>query len=286
MASWIRSSGRSLVMTTLTMVRLRRRPDDDGLRRSPVLVSRRRPGRPAIVGVDCPMISVRFALRRAGRVEVGRAAGGQPGAVNTASTTARSARRSRSRRRSGSSMIPAVGQDPRFSGVQLRPGVEPVRGGLVIGRRDQRLELRVGAGRATVAVHGPRRVERRGRGAHAAAPSARHARRARSSDGGRTAGARREALPEHGPNVPATGWCAAGTWYERPGWCARAPDHRPGRRRDKGAIALARSRRLVFCLRRPAIEPGVPGASVTEQETDARSRRFGAEDPGSGSRAE
>ena len=80
----------------------------------------------------------------------------------------------------------------------------------------------------------------------------------------------------------------AGTWYGRPGVGARVRTTiDPGPARDEGAIALAVRPGLVFCLRRPAIAPGTqPGASVTDQETDARREEVPTGDPGSRSRAE
>ena len=133
----------------------------------------------------------------------------------------------------------------------------------------------------------PRCRRRSGRTTRRLAPHAptratsRTSRSARNGRAARAKGTRGRPASAAGSGVPA-GWCIRSTWYGRPRvvrGCARpSTPARTGRR----GHCPGRRTGLMFCLRRPAIEPGTsPGASVTEQETDARSRRFerGIPDP-------
>ena len=102
-----------------------------------------------------------------------------------------------------------------------------------------------------------------------------YGRAARAAVGGACPSATRATVPAR-RCVPAPGTGV-------PGWCAGAPDHRPRPAGRRVPLPRVGSPAVAFCLRRPAIAPGTqPGVSVTDQEPDARPRRFGRgiPDPG------
>ena len=288
-ASWIRASGRSLVMTTLTTSLGRRRPDDDGL--DPLAGLRVEPVAPAArrsSAADWPVISVRAAAVGALGVEVGQRVGVRPVRPED-----REDRRPLGPERPGPAGEADLGDaratpaTPRFVDRAVAPGVE-------------RLGRRAPVASSGPAPRDPGRRPGRGRrpctapvgsndgGGAAAAGDERERRRRAARRPTRTGpGHGRQGSRESRATPPSRGWCvlAPGTSVPvlvRP--CAR-PSTRPNR--DEGAIALVDGPGVAFCLRHPAIEPGDTwGVGHGTGNGHPLSRRFEAGDPGSGSRAE
>ena len=122
MASWIRASGRSLLMTTLTVSVAIAGQTTTVWIRSLVFVSSRSPGRPAISGVDsADDLRPRRGRRRSGRRRrpAIRRSGPAPGRPRGRARARH--RTSRSRRRSAPRRCPCDASEPRFVAVQLRP---------------------------------------------------------------------------------------------------------------------------------------------------------------------
>ena len=253
MASWIRSSGMSLVMTTLTMSGSAAGQTTTLWSRSLVLVSSRRAWRPAIVGELCGEDLGPTGCVRARGVEVADQVGGQ----------ARCGEDGQRQRPLGpEGPCPAAeAQLPDARGRQqahrlgraVAAGIDRPRRGIVEGPRDAGLEVRIRAGRRPVGRAGTRRIE--GRGA-----VRRRSRPARAARGGawrrgRTGEARREAYPCSAERA-RRGVVRGCTWYGRPGVVrarARPSGLSPG---GQGSHCRLSGPGLMFWVRRPAIEPG------------------------------
>ena len=165
------------------------------------------------------------------------------------------------------SSMPASASDPRFSARAVAARVERFGRALLVRRRDQRLEIRVGArAPSRRRCTAPRRVERRRRPRRGAARRGAQPWRRQ----GQQRGSRRDIAAGSRTDAPP-GWCVLAPGTGVPDWCAHAPDlpTRPIGTRVPLPSGRRTSRKVLTTPTRDRTGK-LPGASVTERETDAR----------------